>query len=76
MGFNMPNHGWTPERRARQAAMIHTWAPWTASTGPRTPEGKARSSRNADRPESIKRQLQEIKHEVRSLVRLTKSIRF
>lgn len=40
---------WTPERRARQAEAIRRWKPWKKSTGPRTPEGKARSSRNADR---------------------------
>jgi hypothetical protein len=39
-------HGWTPERRARQAALIHTWKPWTASVGPRTAAGKAKSSQN------------------------------
>jgi len=42
-------NGWTDERRARQAALIHTWKPWTHSTGARTPEGKAVSSRNAHR---------------------------
>lgn len=40
---------WTPERRAKQAEAIRRWKPWEKSTGPRTPEGKARSSRNADR---------------------------
>jgi hypothetical protein len=39
-------NGWTPERRARQAAMIHTWKPWDKSTGPKTYEGKAIVSRN------------------------------
>ena len=38
---------WTPERRAKQAALIHTWKPWNQSTGPRSPEGKATASRNA-----------------------------
>jgi len=38
---------WTPERRARQAALIRTWKPWAQATGPRTPEGKAKASRNA-----------------------------
>jgi hypothetical protein len=41
--------GWTPERRARQSAAIAAWRPWERSTGPKTLEGKARSSRNADR---------------------------
>jgi hypothetical protein len=38
---------WTDEQKARQAALIRTWAPWTVSTGPRTPNGKAVSSKNA-----------------------------
>ena len=40
-------NGWTPERRARQAALIKTWKPWQRATGPVTEEGKARVSRNA-----------------------------
>lgn len=40
-------NGWTPERRARQAALIRTWKPWEQATGPSTPEGKATASRNA-----------------------------
>ena len=39
--------GWTSERRARQAEQIRTWQPWALSTGPRSPEGKLASSRNA-----------------------------
>ena len=42
-------NGWTPERRARQAALIRTWRPWEQSTGPRTAEGKARTARNGDK---------------------------
>ena len=38
---------WTPERRAKQAALIGTWKPWERSTGPRSPDGKAKASRNA-----------------------------
>jgi len=40
---------WTPERRAKQAEAIRRWQPWSKSTGPRTNQGKARSSRNADK---------------------------
>ncbi|RSZ41158.1 hypothetical protein EJO70_14855 [Variovorax sp. 553] len=40
-------NGWTPERRARQAELIHIWRPWEKATGPTSPEGKARVSRNA-----------------------------
>ena len=38
---------WTPERRARQAELIRLWKPWEKSTGPRTPDGKAKAARNA-----------------------------
>lgn len=38
---------WTSERRARQAELIRQWMPWAKSTGPRSPEGRQRVSRNA-----------------------------
>lgn len=38
---------WSPERRSQQAALIRQVQPWKHSTGPKTPEGKAVSSRNA-----------------------------
>lgn len=38
---------WTLENRERHALAMRAWKPWTRSTGPKTPEGKARSSRNA-----------------------------
>ena len=40
---------WTAAQRAEYAALIRTRRPWELSTGPRTPEGRARSARNADR---------------------------
>jgi hypothetical protein len=39
--------GWTPERRAQQAARIRVWQPWRRSTGPRSEAGKAQSAMNA-----------------------------
>jgi hypothetical protein len=36
----------TPEHRQQQAQAIHTWQPWLHSTGPKTPEGKARTCLN------------------------------
>lgn len=42
------NNGWTPERRARQAALIRSWKPWERSTGPRTESGKAAASMNRE----------------------------
>jgi len=38
---------WTPERKERQRVAIQQWKPWEKSTGPRSDEGKATSSRNA-----------------------------
>ncbi len=38
---------WTPERRQRQREAIQRWKPWNRSTGPKSPEGKARVARNA-----------------------------
>ena len=42
-------NGWTAERRAKQAQLIRQWQPWNHSTGPTTPAGKAKASRNADK---------------------------
>lgn len=39
--------GWTPERRARYAALARLSQPWRHSTGPRTAAGKARVAMNA-----------------------------
>jgi len=39
--------GWSPERRAAQAARCRQNKPWQKSTGPKTKEGKARASINA-----------------------------
>jgi hypothetical protein len=38
---------WSPERRQRQSELIRQWKPWAKSTGPRSPDGKARVSWNA-----------------------------
>ena len=45
----MKQSGWTSERRAQQSAAIRRWQPWAKSTGPRSPDGKARAARNADK---------------------------
>ena len=37
---------WTQEQRARQAELIRRWQPWKTG-GVKTPEGKARSCKNA-----------------------------
>lgn len=38
---------WTAEQRKQQSQKIGQWQPWQHSTGAKTAEGKARSSRNA-----------------------------
>jgi hypothetical protein len=38
---------WSEARRARQAVRIRQQKPWLKSTGPKTPEGKARVGQNA-----------------------------
>ncbi|GIZ54055.1 hypothetical protein NCCP691_40690 [Noviherbaspirillum aridicola] len=40
-------NGWTPERRAKQAAAIRNWRPWEQSSGPKSDAGKERSAKNA-----------------------------
>ena len=40
-------HGWTPERRAKQAEAIKRWQPWLNSTGAVTQAGKDKSKMNA-----------------------------
>ena len=42
-----PGKGWTPERRKRQSEAIRKWKPWSKSTGPKSPEGKAKAATNA-----------------------------
>lgn len=38
---------WTPEQRLKQSEAIRAWKPWKKSTGAKTPQGKAISSKNA-----------------------------
>ena len=45
--------GWSDERRVRQRQAIQRWRPWEKSTGPRTHEGKGRSSQNAKRQNEL-----------------------
>ncbi len=45
----MASRKWSLEQRLRQSEIIHSWRPWEQSTGAKTTEGKAKSSRNAFR---------------------------
>ncbi len=40
-------NGWNKARSAKQSSAIHRWRPWEHATGPKTPEGKARSAQNS-----------------------------
>jgi hypothetical protein len=66
--------GWSDERRARQSEMIHRWQPWTRSSGPKTPEGKAASPRNTPKPGSIKYELLTMKRQLADLMRAAKLV--
>src|SRR5436309_3029375 len=61
-------YGWSPERRAKQAEAIRQWCPWQQSTGPRSIDGKAASSRNAYKGAEWRRRRNELS-ELRRLLR-------
>ena len=68
---------WTDEQKARQAALIRAWKPWTRSTGPATPEGKAVSSKNvlrgnANRAAALEIAMQELQAAKAKVARLTR----
>jgi cob(I)alamin adenosyltransferase len=68
---------WTDEQKARQAALIHRWKPWTRSTGARTPQGKATSSRNvlvgnANRAAALAQARQELREAEQKVFRLSR----
>ena len=43
----MATRQWTLEQRKQKSELIRQWQPWNRSTGAKTNEGKAISSRNA-----------------------------
>lgn len=66
--------GWTAERRAKQAQAIRRWKPWLKSSGPVTPEGKARVARNAYKPTSVRRQVASMMADLKAVMRRLKEI--
>lgn len=66
--------GWTDERRAKQAGAIRRWQPWNRATGPRTAEGKAISSQNASKPNSVRQQLLAMRVELKEVMRQVKAM--
>lgn len=71
--------GWSPERRARQAALIRAWAPWQRSTGPKTAAGKAHCAMNAlkhgYRSQAEIREYQRIRYVLRLAARNVEQVR-
>src|SRR5262245_33951265 len=63
-------NGWTPERRARQAAAIRRWQPWRRATGPKTEAGKAPVASNALRHGHRGRAWIERARRIRNAIRL------
>ena len=68
---------WTEEQKARQAALIRSWKPWTRSTGARTPEGKRTSSMNvlvgnANRARALALAKQELKAAEAKVMKLSR----
>ena len=43
----MATRKWTKEQREKQRQLIQKWQPWEKSTGPKTSQGKNKSSQNA-----------------------------
>ena len=63
------SNGWTPERRARQAALILNWKPWERSCGPKTERGKAVSAGNAQQHRMWSRSVLEEAQMLRQVIR-------
>lgn len=57
---------WTDEARQRQAELIRQQQPWRHSTGPKTPEGKARASKNAYKGGGTPRWIRRLEAEIRA----------
>ncbi|TKR55709.1 hypothetical protein D7I39_10075 [Allopusillimonas ginsengisoli] len=59
---------WTLEQRLEQAEKIRSWKPWVRSTGAKTAQGKAMSSRNAYKG-GVRRKGQELRKALRTVLR-------
>jgi hypothetical protein len=66
---------WTPEQRLKQSEAIRRWKPWKCSTGAKTPQGKAISSKNATKTgdsvyvRELIKQMNQILKEQKDLIR-------
>lgn len=73
----MPARQWTDAQKARQAVLIQSWKPWTASTGAKTPEGRAICSMNvlvgnAKREAALSLARQELKAAEEKVIKLSR----
>ena len=68
---------WSEDSRKSQSMAIHSNKPWEKSTGPKSDEGKGRSSRNADKGKTplrdIQRMITMVHKERLEMLRLLKS---
>ena len=55
----MPKN-WSKDSRERQGKTINSHKPWQNSTGPKSDEGKQRSSRNSDKGKTPLRTIQKM----------------
>jgi hypothetical protein len=69
---------WTEESRKRQSELIMNWKAWTSTTGPKTPKGKKRASKNSTKTGEhcaelrlLRRMLAEHNQQLRDLDRRT-----
>lgn len=64
---------WTPQERLDQSRALSARQIWLKSTGPRTSEGKAKSSMNARKPDYDDRQAQKLEmRQIKAYLRLQK----
>ena len=68
-------NGWTDERRKRQSELIRTWEPWKKNTGPKTKEGKMRSSVNALKTGEFSAVSKDIRRQIAKLNRMDRAIK-
>jgi hypothetical protein len=67
-------NGWTPERKAKQSALIRNWKPWEKSTGAKTKEGKKISSQNAITHGTFTEETREIQSLISNIIFRNKEI--